>query len=382
MRRIRPPSGLGYPPKVFGRSFRIATIRGIPVNVDASWIWIAVLAVYTLWSRFEGRFPAIDQGVAIAYAIFGALLFFGSVFLHELAHAVSARLSGIRVEGITLVFFGGFTAARSEEKGPGPAFVISALGPATSLAIGGLLWWLSKLTESTNGPLPGLFEYVGFINVFMAGFNVLPGLPLDGGRMLQAAVWRVSGDRATGTRVAARSGMVVGALLLVGAILAVSRDDLFLAIWLGIIGMFIFQGARATQQQTAIVDRLAGATVADAMDPPPPAVPAGLSLSETLDRYLRGHEGEAFPVIEPDGRVVGMISFNSARDLGARDPLRAAREALIPPANVLVAEPDERLEEVSQRLGSGRAALVLRDGRLVGAITGGGVYRWAASRAR
>ncbi len=174
--------------------------------------------------------------------------------------------------------------------------------------------------------------------------------------------------------------MGVGVLLFGLAAIAVSKDDLFAAVWAGIIGMFIFQGARASEQQIGLAERLAGATVADAMEPPPPAVPADLSLSETLHRYLSGHEQEAFPVIEPDGRVIGMISFNSARDLGAHDPLRPAREALIPLERVLVAHPDERLDQVSSRLGSGRAAIVLRDGALVGAITGGGVVRWATSR--
>lgn len=365
---------------MFGRSFKIATIRGIPVNVDASWIWIAVLAVYTLWSRFDANFPGLGDGVVLAYAVLGALLFFGAVFLHELAHAVSARLSGIRVEGITLVFFGGFTAARSEDKGPGPAFVIAALGPGTSLALGGLFWWLSRVTDGTGGPLPGLFQYVGFINVFMAIFNVLPGLPLDGGRMLQAAVWRVTGSRARGTRVAARAGMGVGVLLFGVAAYAISRDEVFAAVWAGLIGMFIFQGARASEHQIELADRLASATVADAMDPPPPAVPADLSLSETLHGFLRGHEQEAFPVVERDGRVIGMISFNAARALGAQDPLRPVREAMIPLERVLIAHPDERLDQVSGRLGPSRAAIVLRDGALVGAISGGGVVRWATSR--
>jgi Zn-dependent protease len=362
---------------MFGRGFRIATIRGVPVNVDSSWIWIAVLAVYTLWARFESRFPSISDGEAIAYAIFGAGMFFGAVFLHELAHAVSARIAGIRVEGITLVFFGGFTAARSEERGPGPAFVISALGPAMSLVLGGLFWWLARTLEPANGPLPVLFGIIGVVNLFMAVFNVLPGLPLDGGRMLQAAVWRITGSRARGTTVAAWAGMGIGVLMFAGAALELSRDDLFQAIWLAIIGLFIFQGARVSRQHVDLADRLAAATVADAMDPPPPAVPADLSLSETLERYLRGHEDEAFPVLERDGTVIGMISFSSSRDLGARDPLRPAREATIPLEHVLVAHPDERLDEVSGRLGSQRAALVLRDGHLVGSISGGGVVRWA-----
>jgi CBS domain-containing protein len=278
------------------------------------------------------------------------------------------------------VFFGGFTAARSEDKGPGPSFWIAALGPGTSLAIGALLFGVSRATTGPEGPAMWLIGYVGLLNLIMAGFNVLPGLPLDGGRMLQAAVWRVTGNRTTGARVAARSGMVVGVLLLGLAAWLIASDDARGAVWLGIVGFFILQGARASDRQIGLSGRLAQATVADAMEPPPPAVPADLSLSLTLDGYLRGHEGEAFPVVD-EGAVIGMISFSSARELGARDPLRPARDAMIPLDRVLVAHPDESLEDVAERLSSGRAALVLRDGRLVGAITGGGLHRWAG-RAR
>ncbi|MCI0634646.1 MAG: site-2 protease family protein [Actinobacteria bacterium] len=365
---------------MFGRGFKIATIGGIPINVASSWIWIAVLLVATFWSRLDSEFPELPSASAFGYALFAALIFFGSVFLHEMAHAVTARLAGIEVHGITLVFFGGFTAARADAKGPGPAFRIAALGPGTSLALAGAFWVLSRATEGSGGPLPGLFRYVTVVNVFMAMFNALPGLPLDGGRMLEAAVWRITGDEHKGTRVAARAGVVVGALVIAAAIREVVMQDLFGAVWLGIIGLFIFQGARASEQRIGLESRLAGGTVADAMDPPPPAVPADLTLSQTLDRFLRGHEGEAFPVVE-DGRVIGMISFNSARELGSRDPLRPARDAVIPLEHVLVARPDETLDEISERLGDERAALVLRDGELVGAITGAGVYRWAA-RAR
>jgi Zn-dependent protease len=362
---------------MFGRGFRIATIRGVPVNVDSSWIWIAVLLVATFWSRLDQEFPDLTGVEAFGYAVFGALVFFGSVFLHEAAHAITARANGIAVHGITLVFFGGFTAARADEKGPGPAFAIAALGPGTSLGLAGVFWVLARLAETTSGPLPGLFSYVSWVNLFMAVFNALPGLPLDGGRMLQSVVWRVTNDRERGTRIAARAGLFVGGAVIAAAFVALVYRELGYAIWGGIIGLFIFRGAQASEQRIGLDGRLASATVADAMDPPPPAVPADLALSLTLDRFLRGHEDEAFPVIQ-DGTVIGMISFNSARDLGRRDPLRPARDAVIPLQDVLVAHPDERLDEVSARLGTDRAALVLRDGRLVGAISGSGVYRWAA----
>ena len=362
---------------MFGRGFRIATIRGVPINIDSSWIWIAVLLVGTIWSRLDARFPELGTAGALAFSLFGALIFFGSVFLHEGAHAVTARHAGIEVHGITLVFFGGFTAARADAKGPWPAFRIAALGPGTSLALSGVFWAMFQLTERSNGPLPGLFAYVSAVNLFMAVFNALPGLPLDGGRMLQALVWRVTGSNERGTRIAARAGLIVGGLVIAGAIYSVMRQDLFFAIWLGIIGAFIFRGARTSEQRIGLEARLASGTVADAMDPPPPAVPAELTLSDTLERFLRGHEGEAFPVVE-EGRVIGMISFSSAREIGGRDPLRPASDALIPLEQVLVASPDEPLDSVSTRLGAEGAALVLDDGALVGAITGGGLYRWAA----
>jgi CBS domain-containing protein len=200
--------------------------------------------------------------------------------------------------------------------------------------------------------------------------------------MLQAAVWRVTGNRRTGTRIAARTGMAVGLALGVWAATRLAQDDLSGAIWIGVIAVFIFQGAAASDRQSGLGERLRAGTVADVMDPPPPAVPADLSLSETLDRYLRGHEDEAFPVLDREGAVIGMVSFSSARELGASDPLRPVRDALIPMDQVLVAHPEDRLDDVAARLGQGRAALVLRDGRLVGAITGGAVIRWVSSRSR
>lgn len=371
---------------MFGRPWRIVTIRGIPVFVDPSWVWIAVLLTYSLWAQLEQRYASLTSGSAFAYAVLGAALFFGAVFLHEGAHAVAARLYDIEVHGVTLVFFGGFTSARSDRKGPGAAFVIAGVGPATSLALGALFWWLSALTEPASSidrsVLSGLLGYIGLVNLLMAAFNVLPGLPLDGGRMLQSVVWKLTRRYERGTRVAAWTGMALGALLIGWAFYLVVRSEnlsesLGGAVWLGIIGLFIYQGARAQDRHAGIAGRLSGATVADAMDPPPPAVPADMTLSEALDRFLRGHEEEAFPVLEDGGRVIGMVSFSSAREIGAEDPLRPVRDAVIPLTQVILAHPDDPLEEVSAKLGTGRAALVLREGQLVGAITGTAVIRYA-----
>ena len=362
---------------MFGRAWKIATIRGIPVNVDSTWIWIAVLAVWSLSADFS-TYAGVSAGSAFGFGVLGAVLFFGSVFLHELAHAVTARLSGISVQGITLVFFGGFTSARSEEKGAGPSFRIAAVGPATSLVIGLVFWGLERASADAHAPLPQALGAVAWVNLFMAVFNVLPGLPLDGGRMLASAWWKITGSNERGTRLAARSGMGVGVLLIAGALFEISKSRLYPAVWLGLIGTFVFQGARGAEQRIGLTKRLAGATVADVLEPPPPAVPAHMTLSDALDGFLRGHETDAFPVVE-DGRVIGMISFASAREVGSVDPLRPVREATIPLDRVVVAEPSEALDHLLPRLGEGRVALVLRDGELVGAVTGASVARWFAA---
>lgn len=359
---------------MFGRAWRIGKVAGIPVNIDSSWVWIAVLVTYTLVGLFSRSFFQLDTGEALVYALAAAALFFFSVFLHELAHAVAARLNGIEVFGITLVVFGGFTSTRSDQKGPGASFVISAVGPATSLAIALACLVISR---STEGPVAGVFGYVGWVNGFMAVFNVLPGLPLDGGRMLEAIVWKGTRDRERATRIAARSGVLVGALVIgLGVYEAVRERSLTEALWPALIGLFILQGARAAEGQIALRRRLQGATVAHAMGPPPPAIPADLSLSHAIDRFAGASDGEAFPVIEDGGRVIGVVTFASARPVGIRDPSRPVRDATVPLSNIVTVGEDQPLEDVAGRLATGRAALVLRDGRLVGELSAATLSRW------
>lgn len=364
---------------MFGRSYRIATLRGIPVQVDASWIWIAVLVTYSLWLRFADAGARVSTAVALGYAVLTAVLFFGGVFLHEAAHAFAARVQGIEVFGITLVVFGGFTSTRSDQRGPGPAFLIAAAGPAASLALGALAWTAGRALASPMPLLGDALEYVGWVNVLMAAFNVLPGLPLDGGRMLETAVWKLGGSRERGTRVAALSGMAVGGLLLAGGAWEASRGEIVGAIWFGVIGMFIFQGARSARDGARSAATLRGATVRDAMSPPPSSIAASLSLSDALDRHLRGRGEQAFPVVE-DGVVIGMVSLTSASPVGAQDPLRPVRDATVPISEFLVVAPEDALDGVAMQLASRGAALVISGGMAVGVITGGDVVRWIEAR--
>ncbi len=367
---------------MFGRAWRIGSVGEIPVNVDSSWLWIAVLVIYSLWSQLASNYLELAATDAFLLAVGAAALFFGSVFLHEVAHAIAARVNNIEVTGITLVFFGGFTSTRSDERGPAAAFVISAAGPLTSFALAGIFLAIAHWLGTSARPLAGAIGYVGLINGIIAAFNVLPGFPLDGGRMLEAAVWGITKNHETGTRVAATAGMLVAAALVAYAVLQATQSSdtgtLLRAVWLVMIASMIFQGARSARQQIGLRKRLSGASVADAMDPPPLAIPADMTLSDALDRFLRGHEHDVFPVIEDGGTVSGVVTFDSARRIGMDDPLRPVRDAVIPLQDVLTTAEEEPLERAVSRLGPGRAALVLRDGRLVGTINGRSVGRWAA----
>jgi Zn-dependent protease len=190
--------------------WKIATIRGIPLYLATSFVWIALLFTYNLYLLFsEGR-VVLDDTAAFLLALLAAVLFFGSILAHELAHAGVARAFSLPVAGITLLFWGGATETKADLKGPKGELLVSAAGPATSLVMGGLFWLISRALAGTSPALEEAFRYVGLVNVLLAGLNAIPGYPLDGGRVLQAAVWAISGSKVLGTRVAGWGGMAVG----------------------------------------------------------------------------------------------------------------------------------------------------------------------------
>jgi Zn-dependent protease/CBS domain-containing protein len=357
-----------------GRAWKIATIGGIPVRVDSSWVFIAIFVVYSLVVQYTNGY-GIQQSTALPLALFTAVLFFGSILGHELSHALVARLRNVEVSSITLYFFGGATAT-TLDKQPGDQFLISAAGPGASLLIGAVFWFISRHTAGSLLTLS--FGYVGWINLVLAAFNVVPGYPLDGGQMLRAAVWKISGNEALATRVATIGGFIVGGVLLGLGALGLYRGDVGGGLWIALIGWFLIQNAQAATRRSALRTALQDATVQQAMGVPPATIAAEMPLSQVLETYLRGHEHEAFPVVE-SGHVAGLLTFDSASKVGQVNPFAPARDAMIPLAEVTTVAVDAPLQDALQRLGGNGAALVLRDGELVGALTAGDVQRWASA---
>jgi Zn-dependent protease len=361
-----------------GGRFKIATLRGIPIYVSSSWIAIAVLYTYSFYVLFSQRDLTLSTSSAWAFAVFAALLFFGSVFVHELAHAVTARALGLAVAAITLEFWGGKTETQADQRGPGAEFLVAVVGPGSTLVLAGVFWLLARSTASGT-TLQDLFSRLAWINMLLGGINAIPGFPLDGGRALLAIVWGATKDRNRAYQVAGTVGMVVGAGFGILGLQSLTGNGSTFGIWFLFLAYVLITSSRGLRAQMVVRGLLAQGRAGDAMSPPPSTVPATMSLSQALDVYLRGHPNESFPVIR-DGHVVGMISLESARKVGARDPLRPVVDGMIPLSDVPVIDPDDPLDRVVERL-RGRYGLVLQDGRLVGTISTADVGRWYERRA-
>jgi Zn-dependent protease len=199
---------------MFGTSWRVGRIAGIELRIDSSWAVIALLITYSMYLRVSILYESLSTAGAVGIAILAAVLFFGSVLIHELAHALVSQTRGIRVQDITLFLFGGVTRARVESRGPGDEFLIAVVGPLTSGILAALFGIVAGFSRDVlSSPLVGTLGYLAWINLLLAGFNLLPGFPLDGGRLLRSAIWKATGSFGRATRVASVAGQGVGWLL-------------------------------------------------------------------------------------------------------------------------------------------------------------------------
>ena len=354
-----------------GNRYKVATIRGVPIYLGSSWIWVALLYVFLQYSRFAESAWNPKTSSIVALTALSAVLFFGGVFLHECAHAAVARGFGLPVSGITLVFWGGATETPSNARGPLAEFLVSAAGPATTLAIAGI--YAAVAAQIPFGPTHDVVQELAALNLLFAGFNALPGFPLDGGRMLLAGAWAATRNRNVALRVAGFAGMAVGAGMLAVAIISFQNGSGWW-LFLGYIGFVLVSTGSATSKRINLREQLAAGTVADAMRPPPDTVPATMTLSEALDHVLRENPTQSFPVVE-SGRVIGTVSIDSARKIGQRDPLRAVRDGMRPLSQSIAVSPEDNLADAIEWL-AGRDAMVLRDGMLVGAVAPNDIQAW------
>src|SRR5215211_3231250 len=364
---------------VFGTSWRVARIAGIEVRIDSSWAVIALLITYSMYLRLSGLYPELSGGGAVALAILSAVLFFGSVLVHELAHALAAQARGIRVQDITLFLFGGATRAKIDARGPGDEFLIALVGPLTSGLLAGLFGLVAGLGHNLlSVPLAGTLGYLAWTNLLLAGFNLVPGFPLDGGRLLRSAIWKTTGSLARATRIASAAGQAVGWLLVAAGVAWLLAGDLAGGIWFAFIGWFLVQAARSSYQDLQLQQLLRGVEAEDVMAADLRRIPPELSLQDAVDDYFMRYDHGAFPVDE-GGRTIGLLTLRGVRRVPREQwPTSRARDHMVPLGDQVMVAPDARMDGVVGKLQDGQAnrVLVAQDGEVVGIITPSDLTRW------
>ena len=297
------------------KSFRIGRIFGIDVELDYTWFIIFfLLAVLLSTGFFADRLPDLSLGVRWLVAAFTTVLFFSSVLLHELAHSLVAKRQGLGISGITLFIFGGVSKMTDEPKSAGAEFKIAIAGPLMSVLLSIFFLGLAFVLR----PLPGgqvlgtVFSWLGFMNGMLAVFNLLPGFPLDGGRVLRAGLWQGLASLTEATRIAATFGQVLGILMIVGGIFffLLTMDAGWL--WIALIGWFLSQMAQASYQQVVLRQALSGAPVTGAMTREVQSVPADITLDQVVHDYVMRYNHPAFPVLD-NGQLLGLLCLTDIR---------------------------------------------------------------------
>jgi Zn-dependent protease/predicted transcriptional regulator len=355
-----------------GDSIVLGRILGIRVGVNWSLLIVAALITWTLSAAvFPEENPGLSDGSYLAMGIVAAALFFASILAHELGHALQARRDRVEIEGITLWVFGGVAKLAGRIPCAGAELRIAIAGPLVSLVLG-----LGFAAVAWAAPLPrqvdGVAAWLGYTNLVLLAFNLLPAFPLDGGRVLRAALWARGHDLARATRQAAVVGRALAfGMIGVAVVVMVAGGGLFAGAWLAFIGWFLLQAASAEAQQVTVEERLAGLTVADLMARDPVAVPPGLSLADFVDDVVWRARFTTYPVTE-DGVPVGLLPFRCVAQVPRAEwETRRVRDCMVPLERVPRVAPTLPLG-VSLPLVAGseeRRALVVDDGRLVGLLS-------------
>jgi len=361
---------------------RLGSVFGFEIRIDLSWFVIFFLVFWSLSiAVFPQQFPQLSGRAHLLMGSAGTLLFFSSLLAHELSHALVSRAKGIPVAGITLFMFGGMAWATREPDSPGDEILIAGIGPVTSFALAGIFQTVTWLGTSAgwSDAILGVTSYLAFINLALAIFNLVPGFPLDGGRVFRAIVWRSTGDKSKATRWAVGGGRAFGTLLMVlGAVQALAGSPVG-GLWFVFIGWFLRSLAGASLQQQLLHDLLGGFVAADLMSPQPQVVSSRLSLDELVRSHFMRLRFGSYPVID-GGELVGMVTLEDVKrmpsdrwaEMTVADAMTRLHEcAVISPTTTV----EEAVREMSQPSARGRALVVDR-GQLVGIISGSDVTRW------
>jgi len=359
---------------MFGKKIHLFTIFGFDVGIDITWLFLAVLVT---WSLAAGLFPVWFKDYTTAtywwMGVAGALGLFLSIVFHEFWHSIVARYYGLPMRGITLFIFGGVAEMEDEPQNAKTELLMAVAGPLSSVVLGCIFllvyWGVSAAAWSE--PVGGVLLYLGWLNIVLAVFNMLPAFPLDGGRVLRSILWFAKGNLRWATRIAAGIGSGFGMLLIVLGLLSFITGGFITGVWYFLIGMFIRGAANMSYRQVLVRNALGGETVARFMQQNPVTVPPSVSIRELVDDYFYKYHYKMFPVAD-DGTLTGCITTSEVKNIPREqwDTLRV-QDVLVPCSTETTISPDtDAMKALSVMNRTGRSRLMVVEGdHLIGVIT-------------
>jgi Zn-dependent protease len=319
---------------------KLGRISGIEIGLHYSWLIIALLISFSLAAHFHSVRPDWSAGITWIASIFTSIFFFITLLLHELAHSIVAKSRGLRVRAITLFALGGVSQIESEAPNARSEFWIAIVGPLSSLVIGGVLLGLARLsgagTTAPSNPVDAVLLWLGYINLALAAFNMIPGYPLDGGRVLRAILWWITHNADRATRLASQVGQVVAFLFILYGVFRFFVGANVGGLWIAFIGWFLLDAARSSYMQVSIAAGLRDRHVADIMERDCPAVPGYLSVRDFVDVHLL-HNNSACFVVMQNSEPAGLVTANEARKVGREQWEQTSLQSIMRPLNSLPA---------------------------------------------
>ncbi len=360
---------------MFGKGIKLFTIFGFTVKLDLSWLIIGFLV---MWTLAEGVFPELYKDMSVStywlMGLGGALGLLLSIVLHELSHSLVARRFGLPMRGITLFVFGGVAEMTDEPPNPKAEFLMALAGPGASVVLGltllafAALWNFLALGEAVAGAV----GYLGVINLLLAGFNLLPGFPLDGGRVLRSVLWYWKDNLRWATRVASRIGAgFVTMLIVLGILTFILGGNIIGGVWYFLIGMFLRSAAQSAYQQLLLREALGGETVARFMTENPITVSSNLPLSQLVEEYVYRYHHKLFPVVD-DGRLHGCVTTQQIKEIPKQEwPNRTVKDIASECSERNTIHPNADAMRALSRMSRSKVSrlLVVADGELAGLIT-------------
>lgn len=364
-------------------SFKIGKIKGILIEVNASWFIIFGLVTYTLAAGyFPTNYPDFDPTTRWVSSAVIALMFFLSVLLHELSHSLVSIKLGMPVKSITLFIFGGIAQIEQEPDDPIKELKMAIAGPAMSILLGALFYLLAVIFNGMGVPKAAIVSagYLSTINFTLAIFNLFPAFPLDGGRVLRAIIWRFSGNLQRATRISSTMGSIFGYLLIALGIYVILGNDLINGIWFVFIGWFINQMSKDSYQSMLLTDIFGKIKVGEFMTGNVVTVDRSISVQQLVDDYFYKYKFAVFPVSQ-EGSIIGIVTAASVKQVEPSARQETSVGSITTPlSDKLVVSPEDVVSTAMARLsanGVGRV-LVMDKGSLLGIVSNTDIlsYLW------